>query len=90
MSLKNCVVLMLASLYSTRKEQFAVDAAGRGGYSREEGTVMVSCKVTVTVFGCYIGDLFPSPKIERTVRVLMVNGGGPRCDLGRQHFPEIH
>ena len=42
-------------------------AAGRGDYSREEGTAMVRCKVIVTVFG----DLFPSPKIERTVRVLM-------------------
>ena len=47
-------------------EQFAVDAAGRRD-SREEGTVMVSCKVTVTVFG----DLFPSPKIERKVKILM-------------------
>jgi hypothetical protein len=44
-------------------EQFAVDSAGRGDYSREEGTAMVRCKVRVTVFG----DLFPSPKIERTV-----------------------
>ena len=28
-------------------EQFAVDAAGRGDYIREEGTAMVNCKVTV-------------------------------------------
>ena len=48
-------------------EQFAVDAAGRGDYSREEGTAMVRCKVIVTVFG----DLFPSPKIERKVKILM-------------------
>jgi hypothetical protein len=44
-----------------------VGAAGRGDYSREEGTAMVRCKVIVTEFG----DLFPSPKIERTVKVLM-------------------
>ena len=48
-------------------ERFAVDAAGRGDYSREEGTAMVRCKVIVTVFG----DLFPSPKIERKVKILM-------------------
>ena len=44
-----------------------MDAAGRGDYSREEGTAMVRCKVIVTVFG----DLFPSPKIERKVKILM-------------------
>jgi hypothetical protein len=44
-----------------------VDAAGRGDYSREEGTAMVRSKVIATVFG----DLLPSPKIERTVKVLM-------------------
>ena len=48
-------------------EQFAVDAAGRGNYSRDEGTAMVNCKVTVAVFG----DLFPSPKVERTIEALM-------------------
>ena len=44
-----------------------MDAAGRGDYSREEGTAMVRSKVIATVFG----DLLPSPKIERTVKVLM-------------------
>ena len=47
--------------------ELAVDAAGRGDYSREEGTAMVRSKVIATVFG----DLLPSPKIERTVKVLM-------------------
>ena len=38
-----------------------------GNYSREKGTAMVNCKVTVAVFG----DLFPSPKVERTIEALM-------------------
>jgi hypothetical protein len=45
----------------------AVDAAGRENDSREEGTAMVHCKVTVAVFV----DLFPSPKLEHTIEVLM-------------------
>ena len=44
-----------------------MDAAGRGNYSRDEGTATVTCEVTVAVFG----HLFPSLKVERTVRVLM-------------------
>ena len=39
-------------------EQFAVYAAGRENYSRDEGTAMVNCEVTVAVFG----DLFYEPE----------------------------
>ena len=39
----------------------------RGNYSRDEGTAIVNCEVTVAVFD----DLFRSPKVERTVKVLM-------------------
>ena len=45
-------------------ERFAVDAAGRGDYSREEGTATVRCKVAVTVFG----DLFRARRLSARSR----------------------
>ena len=53
-----------------------MDAAGRGDYSREEGTATVRCKVTVAVFG----DLFPEP--EDRAHGQGLDGGGPLPLLG--------
>ena len=67
-SLKNCVVLMSGDNVQHRSSSLWMRPdVETGNYSREKGTAMVNCKVTVAVFG----DLFPSPKVERTIEALM-------------------
>ena len=51
-------------------EQFAVDAAGPGDYSREEGTAMVRCKV---VKNNRHGRFFPGPKMSARSRFLVLD-----------------